>query len=108
MDPATPWLEPISCFWTGIDNTDDIGSFEGQPNLVQLHGTDDEMNPYYNGQALVDRAQSVGLSATMIRLEGLGHVPIFEILTEYFEDLTTSLYQEITKGAQIPEGCHEV
>lgn len=57
---------------------------------------------------MVDRAQSVGLSATMIELTDLGHVPIWEILSDYFEDLTTTLYQEITEGSQVPEGCHEV
>ena len=66
------------------------------------------MCPYVNGQAMVDRAQSVGLSATMIELTDLGHVPIWEILSDYFEDLTTTLYQEITEGAQVPEGCREV
>ena len=44
----------------------------------------------------------------MITMEGLDHVPFTEINTEYFEDVATSLYQEVTKGAQIPEGCHEV
>ena len=44
----------------------------------------------------------------MIPMEGLDHVPWAEINTEYFEDIATSLYQNITKGAQIPDGCHEV
>ena len=66
------------------------------------------MCPYYNGQAMVDRADEVGLPATMIELPDLGHVPLWEILSFYFEDLTTDLYNLITKGAQIPEGCHEV
>ena len=57
---------------------------------------------------MVDRADEVGLPATMIRLEGLGHVPLWDIFSDYFDDLTTSLYQLITKGAQVPEGCHEV
>ena len=110
-------LEPVTCGWQGTDYggtdyTNDIGSFVGQPPLVAIHGTMDIVNPYYNGQRLVDRAQSAGLSAEMITLEGLGqgnlHVPWTAINTEYFEDLATSLYQNITKGAQIPEGCHEL
>ena len=56
------------------------------------------MCPYYNGQAMVDRADEVGLPATMIELPDLGHVPLWEILSFYFEDLTTDLYNLITKG----------
>ena len=52
----------------------------------------DAVNPYYNGQRLVDRAQSVGLPATMIAMDGLGHVPYDDILTTYFEPMATSLY----------------
>ena len=38
-------------------------------------------------------------------MEGLGHVPWDDILTTYITDWTTSLYQEVTKDAQAPEGC---
>ena len=57
---------------------------------------------------MVDHTQSVGLSASMITMEGLSHVPWDDILTTYFTDLTTSLYHDVTKGAQAPEGCYEV
>ena len=54
-------LEPVTCGWQGTDYggtdyTNDIGSFVGQPPLVAIHGTMDIVNPYYNGQRLVDRA----------------------------------------------------
>ena len=70
-----------------------------------LHGTKDATVPYVNGKAVYDKAQSVGLSSKLITMEGLGHVPWDAVLTTYFTDLTTSLYQEVTKGAQAPEGC---
>ena len=31
-----------------------------------------------------------------------------EMMTTYFNDLTTSIYHNITKGAQAPEGCVEL
>ena len=61
--------------------------------------------PYVNGKLVYDRAQSVGLPSTMITMEGLYHVPWDDIFKTYFTDLTTSLYQEVSKDAQAPEGC---
>lgn len=90
---------------TDKDETDDIGTFDGQPPLVMLHGTKDMTVPYVNGKAAYDRAQSVGLPSTMITMEGLYHVPWDDIFKTYFTDLTTSLYQEVSKDAQAPEGC---
>ena len=71
-----------------------------------LHGTKDMTVPYVNGKAVYDRAQKVGLSSTLITIEGAGHVPMKEIMEdEYFTKFTTSLYDEVTKGAQAPAGC---
>ena len=110
VDKFCEWegFMPTNCTDEGYDKTDDIGSFEGQPPLIMLHGTSDFIIPYDNGKAAYDRAQSVDLPSTMITMEGLGHVPLDEILTTYFTDMTFSLYLQVTKGAQTPEGCHEV
>ena len=70
-----------------------------------LHGTADRLVPYVNGKAVYDRAQSQKIASTMITMDGLGHVPWDDILNTYLTDMTTSLYQEVTKGAQAPDGC---
>ena len=70
-----------------------------------LHGTADMTVPYANGKAAYDRAQSVGLPSKLITMEGLNHVPWDDIFNTYFTDLTSSLYQGVTKDAQAPEGC---
>jgi len=41
--------------------------------MILLHGTEDKLTPYANAKAIYDRAQLVGLSSTMISLEGKGH-----------------------------------
>ena len=98
--------KPTGCrVETGNDDTKDIGTFKDQPPLVMLHGTKDSTVPYVNGKEVYDKAQSVDLSSTLITMEGLGHVPWNDMLTTYFTDLTTSLYQEVTKDAQAPKGC---
>ena len=72
-----------------------------------VHGTADTVTPYASGLAAYDRAQSVGLTSSMITMEGSEHVKWDDILTTYFTDLTTSLYEDVTKGAQAPDGCYE-
>ena len=61
-----------------------------------LHGESDMVVPFVNGKAVYDRAQSVGLSSTMITMESSGHVDWDDILTNYFTGLTTSLYYQVT------------
>jgi len=73
-----------------------------------LHGTSDFLIPYENAEAMYDRAQSVDLPSTMITMEGLGHVPMDDILIGYFTEMAFSLYLQVTEGAQTPDGCHEV
>ena len=98
--------EPTDCsISTGNDNTDDIGTFEDQPPIILLHGTDDRIVPYENGKAIYDRAQSVGLSSTLITIEGEGHGIGDVAIDDYFTEITTSLYKQVTQGAQAPEGC---
>ena len=58
---------------TGNDFTDGVGAFEGQPPMILLHGTEDDTCPYFNGQAIHERAQEVGLSSTFFPVEGEGH-----------------------------------
>ena len=91
-----------------FDKINDIGTFENQPPLVMIHGTEDFIVPYEFAKMGYDRAQSVGLPSTLITMDGLGHVPYEALLTTYFPDMMTGLYQLVTKGAQAPEGCHEV
>ena len=73
--------------------------------MILIHGTEDRATPYVNGKAIYDRAQSVGLSSTLITIEGAGHMMQKEVFENYFDELTTSLYEQITKGAQAPDGC---
>ena len=73
-----------------------------------LHGTADKTVPYVNGKAVYDRAQDVGLSSEFISMPGLYHVPWDEIFKTYFTDLTTNLYEKITKGSEAPAGCKEM
>ena len=84
---------------TGKDETDDIGTFDNQPPLIMLHGTVDTTVPYVNGKAVYDRAQDVGLSSKMITMKGLDHVPWADIFKTYFDDLTTNLYEKVSKDA---------
>ena len=73
--------------------------------MVLVHGSEDTTTPYENGKAIYDRAQSVGLSSTLITIEGEGHGIMGVAIDDYFTEITTSLYQQVTKGAQAPEGC---
>lgn len=99
-------LEPFNCrVDDGNDHTDDIGTFEGQPPVILIHGTHDKLTPYANAKLIYERAKLVGLPSAMIRMEGKGHVAWNDVLTTYFDDMTTNLYDLVTKGAQVPEGC---
>ena len=75
--------------------------------MILFHGTEDKTTPYVNGEAIYDRAQEAGLSSTLFTMEGEGHSILGLILDDddNFSDLTTSLYQQITKGAEAPQGC---
>ena len=57
---------------------------------------------------MYDRLQEADIPSKMITLEGIGH-NIFRnglILADpYFDDITTFLYENVTKGGQAPEGC---
>ena len=94
-------------FDTGNDFTDGVGAFEGQPPMILFHGTEDKTTPYVNGEAIYDRAQEAGLSSTLFTMEGEGHSILGLILEsdDDFPDLTSSLYQQVTKGAEAPQGC---
>ena len=84
--------EPSNCVVnTGNDATGDIDS-PSQPPLILLHGTDDTMTPYASGKAIYDQAQSVGLSSTLITIEGEGHMIEQAIFANYFDEMTTALY----------------
>lgn len=92
--------KPTGCqIDTGNDETDDIGTFKNQPPLIMLHGTVDTTVPYVNGKAVYDRAQDVGLSSKLITMKGLNHVPWDDIFKTYFTDLTTNLYEKVSKDA---------
>ena len=73
--------------------------------MILLHGTDDTMTPYASGLAIYDQAQSVGLSSTLITIEGEGHMIEQAIFANYFDEMTTALYNQVTIGAQAPAGC---
>ena len=95
---------------TGNDFTNGVGAFEGQPPMILFHGTEDKTTPYVNGEAIYDRAQEAGQSSTLFTMEGEGHSILGLILDDddYFPDLTTSLYQQVTKGAEAPQGCSAI
>ena len=73
--------------------------------MVLVHGSEDTKTPYENAKAIYDRAQSVGLSSTLITIEGEGHGIGKIAIDDYFTEITTSLYKQVTQGAQAPEGC---
>jgi len=89
---------------TGNDNTNDVGLFE-QPPMILLHGTEDRATPYVNGKAIYDRAQEVGVPSALITIEGGGHMIQNEIFENRFDEMTTSMYELMTMGAQAPAGC---
>ena len=98
--------EPTNCrIDTGNDNTDDIGAFEDQPPIILLHGTEDRVVPYANGKAIYDRAQKVGLPSKLITIEGAGHSISDRMFNDHFDELTSTMYQQVTMGAEGPEGC---
>ena len=91
---------------SGIDNTLEIGTFDGQPPMIILAGTTDTVTPYIYSKEAVEKAQSEGIPAELITMTGPGHVNWEDVHTNYFEDLTTNLYDLVTKDANMmPDGC---
>lgn len=83
---------PSGCQTDGDwDDTNDVGSFPGQPPVALIHGTADKIVPYVNGKAVYDRAQKVGLKSLLISIPNAGHVPFqqFETQKTYFKDFMT-------------------
>merc|ERR1719242_788965 len=76
-----------------------------QPPMILLHGTEDWATPYVNGKAIYDRAQEVGVPSALITIEGGGHMIQNEIFENRFDEMTTSMYELMTMGAQAPAGC---
>ena len=85
----------------------DIGTSEAHPPLIQLTWTQDTWTPYAKiPKAIHEQAQRVGMDSTLISLEGSSHGDLNLIMTShYFTDLTTSMYEHVTNGAQAPDGC---
>lgn len=69
-----------------------------------LHGTRDSTVPYYNAKAVYDKAQEEGIPSDMIAYENAGHGPWRKIFKD-ITDVTTSIYETISKGAEEPAGC---
>ena len=54
--------KPFDCSEdSGIDNTNDIGTFASQPPVTLVHYVGDKITPFVNGKAIFDRAQAVGI-----------------------------------------------
>ena len=91
---------------SGKDDTQDIGTFADQPPMIILAGTTDTVTPYIYSKEAVEKAQSEGIPAELITMTGPGHVNWEDVHTNYFEDLTTNLYDLVTKDANMmPAGC---
>jgi len=92
---------------TGVDHTDDVGSFARQPPLLMLHGTDDLTVPYVDGKVVYERAQAVGLGSELITMAGAAHVPWDTIFTEaVFPRMMVAINDGLDLAhAQQPAGC---
>jgi len=73
--------------------------------VILLHGENDTLVKYANGKKVYNRAQSVGLPSTFITIEGKAHGIMDEVRKNYMDELSSSLFELVTKGAQAPEGC---
>ena len=61
--------EPYNCSKdSGIDNTLDIGTFDGQPPVILLAGLTDSVTPYVNSKAIYDRAQDFNIPSALISM----------------------------------------
>ena len=85
-----------------------IKNFEDLPPVIFEHGTDDEVCPYAYTKGLHDFVKTKDVPSKMISLQGNDH-DIFRndlvLRNPYLEDMTTTLYEFVTKGGQAPEGC---
>merc|ERR1712224_613990 len=84
----------------------DIGSFEGQPALFMIHGTDDYTVPYVNAKAVFDAAKAAGIPASMVTIPGARHVPWTEFYAsaEYVDRLLTFMIEQMDLGnAEFPQ-----
>lgn len=78
----------------------------GDVPLVSVCYERDSTTPYWNARAVVERAESVGVKAAMITLDGPGHVNWDGMLgDEYIPQWTTKLFEFITTGSEGPAGC---
>ena len=84
-----------------------IGKRAGDPPLLMYHNTGDPYIDFEQAVAIRDHAQSNGLpTKLLIDIDHEGHGNLDHVMSEpYFTELTTFLYQHVTKGAQAPEGC---
>ena len=59
---------------SGKDDTEDIGTFADQPPMIILAGLTDKVTPYAFSKAAVEKAQDEGIPASLITMDGQGHV----------------------------------
>ncbi|MFN8533136.1 MAG: alpha/beta hydrolase [Dehalococcoidia bacterium] len=70
--PDRPAVAAVVDLWGSLgDRVDLIGP--GDPPVLVVHGTEDPLVPFGDGEAIVARAKQVGVPVTFIPVEGAGH-----------------------------------
>jgi acetyl esterase/lipase len=71
---ATPGVAAVIDLWGGFGFSRDAAALEaGEPPIFIVHGTDDPMVPFALSEAVVARAQAVGVPYEFYPLAGYGH-----------------------------------
>jgi acetyl esterase/lipase len=77
-------IHPVvtNCGVDGKNHISDLDGSDGQPPVFLIQGTEDYTQPYVDAKTVLDRAQSVGIPASMVTLPGARHVPWEEFYAE--------------------------
>ena len=77
----------------------------GDPPVVLVHGTADDVVPFSLSEAIVARADSVGVPNSFMPIDGLGHVNVLEdpvLGPQVFNFVNAFFYDELDLAA-VPE-----
>jgi len=89
---------PAGCAVSGpVNSVGDVGTFNGQPALLMIHGTDDYMVPYVNAIAVFNAAKAANIPASLVTIPGARHVPWKEFYasSSYMDQFLTFMIEQM-------------
>lgn len=114
-DSGAPDYIPAGCSFNGTGGPDGDLTYQisaGDIPVVMLHGTADDVVPYYGALKAKARAEEVGVRMEFLSIPGAGHVPYGDVFNEnepYFRQWLTHVSGSLNLAeAECPSSSYAV